>query len=172
MKIISQAECEEWLADNIAKGLSRRQVEAGYAHYVAYKLPVNTGPKTSLAHALTHFVEIGQHGLFWITDWGIFPSTQNMALFDGYRKSLGEDRAIHAAPGHVFDEADSQQLECLFDLSLYFYWDVSVFDRTGTFLVKTSHDGYISFHARDGARLERFRSSLDRYKLEPFSGVP
>ena len=161
MKIISQAECEEWLAKNVAKGLSRKAVEAGYTHYVAYRLPVNTGSKTCLARFLTHFVDLGQRGLFWITDWGVFPSSQNMALFDAYRKSLGEDRAIHAAPGHIFDESDSQQVECLFDLALYFLWDVSVFEEAGIILVKTSRDEYVSIHAKEEARLRQFQNSFE-----------
>jgi hypothetical protein len=68
MEIISEAECKDWLDANIGKGLSRKDVEAGYSHYVAYCLPIDTGRKTCLAHFLTHFVDIGQRGLFWITD--------------------------------------------------------------------------------------------------------
>jgi hypothetical protein len=95
-----------------------------------------------------------------------------MALFDAYRISLGEYLAIHAAPGHIFDESDSQQVECLFDLALYFLWDVSVFDEAGIILVKASHDEYISIHAKEEARLRQFQDTFDRIEIERFNGVP
>jgi hypothetical protein len=167
MRILSQPECQGWLETNFGKGST--SVEAECAHYATYVLPIDTGVKTAIARAVSHSVDTGRCGLFWITGWGIFPSSQNMALFDGYRKSLGEDRAIHAAPGHVFGEADLQQLECLFGLALYFCWDASLFDGAGTIVVKISHDEFISVHARDEARLRQFLMSLEGLNLKQMS---
>ena len=92
-----------------------------------------------------------------------------MALFDGYRKSLGESRCIHAAPGHIFAESDLPQLECIIGLALYFYWDASLFDGLGTIVVRTSHDEWISIQAKDEAHLRTFRSNLDPLKLKEVS---
>jgi hypothetical protein len=164
MKIISQPECQEWLERNLGSGFTA--LEKIYAYHVSYLLPTDTGVKTVLARAISRSIECEQPGLFWITDWGIFPSVENMALFDGYRKSLGEDRAIHAAPGHIFGESELQQLECLFDLALYFLWDANLFDGAGTIAVQISHDEFLSVHAKDEARLRQFQSCLERLKLK------
>jgi hypothetical protein len=164
MRILSPAECQEWLETNVGKGATN--IESRYRHRATYTLPVDTGAKTALARAVSHSIDTARCGLFLVTGWGIFPSSQNMALFDAYRKSLGENRAIHLAPGHVFGGSDLEQLECLLGLTLYFYWDASLFGGTGTVAVKTSHDEFICFHARDEATLKPIQKNLDRLGLK------
>jgi hypothetical protein len=165
MNIISQQECREWVATNLGGGCDWRTVEADYAHSVTYGLPLDTGVKTMLARLVTNSIDASQSGLFWITAWGVFPNHQNMALFDGYRRSLGENRPIIAAPGHVFGEPDLQELECLFGLVLYFYWDAILFDGAGTIAVRSSHDECVSVHTKDEKLLRRFTSSLESLEL-------
>jgi len=166
MKILSDAECQEWLESKRGKGVSWRTVEADYPQYVKYGLPAETGRKTALSREVTHSVDTSQCGLLWVTDWSIFPSSQNMALFDGYRKSLGEDRPIIEAPGHIFGESDLQELECLFGLALYFFWDAYLFEQAGRTVVRINHHDFISVHARDSARLSEFQNIFERLKLE------
>lgn len=166
MKILSEQECQEWLENKVGRGSTWNTAGTDYASCIIYQLPIDTGKKTALARAMSHCIDTSQLGLFWITTWGIFPSSQNMALFDGYRKSLGENRPIHAAPGHVFGESDLQQLECLLGLALYFYWDASLFDGAGTIVLRASHDEFISIHARDEARLSLFQSNLESLNLK------
>jgi hypothetical protein len=89
-----------------------------------------------------------------------------MALFDGYRKSFGENRPLHAAPGHVFSESDLKQVECLLDLALYFYWDGVFFEVPAGITVKTSHDEYISIRAKDRDRLSQIERVLSDFELE------
>jgi len=165
MKIVSQSQCQEWL--NAKLGYTSGNIEAYYASCIEYWLPVDTGRKTAIARALTRSLDDKQPGLLWITDWGIFDSSENMALFDGYRESLGESRDIHAAPGHIFDGSDLPQVECLLDLALYFFWDATLCDGSGRTVVRTSHDGWISLHAKDRAGLQQFEQSLEPFKLTP-----
>jgi hypothetical protein len=89
-----------------------------------------------------------------------------MALFDGYRKSFGENRPLHAVPGHVFSGSDLKQVECLLDLALYFYWDSVLFEVPAGIAVKTSHDEYISFRAKDRDRLSQIERALIDFELE------
>ncbi len=165
MKIISEQECQEWLKTKLSTAFSLEAVMGDYTHRVSYQLPNDTGKKTVLARVLTGSIDTEEPGLFWITAWGIFPSSENMALFDGYRKSLGDSRPIHAAPGHIFDKSDLQQLECLFDLALYFNWDATLFCGTRNIVIRTSHDEYISVYGRDKARVQELESTLGRLKL-------
>ncbi len=120
MKIISQRECEEWVKTKLGENLELASVLVGYTHSVTYHLPIDAGKKTALARVLSRSIDARQQGLLWITAWGIFPSSENMALFDAYRRSLGENRPIHETPGHVFDQSDLQQIECLLDLAPIF----------------------------------------------------
>jgi len=165
MKIVSRQECEDWLRLKHVHGFTWEALKAHYAHCITYELPSDTGRKTALSRVVIGSIPTWEQGLLWITDWSIFPSSENMALFDGYRKSLGESRAIQVAPGHLFDQVDLIQLECLLDLALYFYWDVSLFDGAGSIAIKTSHDEYFSIFGGDKIRLQGFERSLAPMKL-------
>ena len=96
-----------------------------------------------MARVLSNAIDFTQQGLFWITAWGIFPSSENRALFDAYRRSLDEHRSLQAAPGHLITERDVSDLECLMDMALYFYWDASLIDAS-SFCIRLSHDECIS----------------------------
>lgn len=164
MKIVSQIECHEWLREKLRKDFAWHVVEHHYAYGLTYQMPVDTGKKTALARLLSAGIDATETGLLWITGWGIFPSSENMALFDRYRESMGERRSIGTAPGHLFGKSDVVAIECLLDLSLYFYWDTSLFDARGIW-IKTSHDEYVSVNAIDAVRLKDFEDSLSRLKL-------
>jgi hypothetical protein len=168
MKIVSQQGCEEWLRANLGKTLSLETLDEEYPHCVTYWHPAEALKLTALAKLVIHYsaIDTRQPGLFWITAWGI--AMDNMALFDGYRKSLGENRHVFDAPGHIFGESDVQQLECLFDLALYFYWDAILFEGGGRIAFNCSHDEFVSVHAKDEERLRQFSQSLDRLSLKPW----
>lgn len=165
MKTISRDECDAWLKNNIGRGVTVDQFDKDYIHGADYLMPPDSGKKTALGRALVGDLDVKSPGLFWITRTGVWPSSENMALFDGYRKSFGESRAIHTAPGHVFSSSDLKELECLFDLALYFYWDSILFEGPEGVTVKTSHDEYISVRARDRNRLSLIESSLGNLGL-------
>jgi len=165
MKVFSQKECQEWLNTKFSGDSSWEVVKINYPHNLTFKLPVDTGKKTALAHLLISFFGAKQQGLFWITQWGVFPSSENMALFDGYRKSLGETRAVGDAPGHVFDESDLPKIECLVELALYFYWDAIIFEGVEV-AVKISHDECLSIYVRDKVLLHEFENTFARLKIE------
>ncbi len=85
-----------------------------------------------------------------------------MAIFDGYRKSLGEDRAIGTAPGHLFDDSDTEQLESILGLALYFYWDALLVDLSRTACVAVNHDEMITVAAVEKERLEAVVTQIER----------
>jgi|ERR1700722_2766302 hypothetical protein len=170
MRTISKPECREWLKANIGGDFTVEKVEGEYVYGVAYLVPSDTGKKTALGRALIAVLQVKSPGLFWITATGIWPSSENMALFDGYRRSFGENRPIHAAPAHVFDGSDLVQLECLLDLALYFYWDSLLFEGPEGVAVKTSHDEYISVRAKDPDRLSRIERNLIELGLKAVDG--
>jgi hypothetical protein len=165
VRIISEAECGAWLSERMQQPFSWSRAERDYRCGVAYLLPSDVGRRTALSRALGTLADCSREGLFWITEWGVFPSAENMALFDGYRRSLFEKRRLHEAPGHLFEEDDRQRLECLLDLTLYFFWDGSMFDA-GAVWVRLSHDEVLSINARDEASLQRWHESLRRYELK------
>jgi hypothetical protein len=89
-----------------------------------------------------------------------------MALFNGYRRSLGETRHVVDSPGHIFEQSDLQYLECLLDLALYFYWDSILIEGAGSLVVRTSHDEWFDVCSKDEVRLREVKGALERLKLD------
>ena len=160
MKILSLVECEAWMKARVGIESLKCNLEDIYPYTCSFSMPVDTGRKTALARSICHSLDVTSPGLLWITAWGIFPSSENVETFNGYRRSLGEDRDIYNAPGHVFDQADLKQLESIFGLALYFYWDASLFEGTGDVLIRTSHDEYFTVFAKEE---EKVGSYVDRF---------
>lgn len=163
MKIVSKEEGLEWVRGSF--GCPSLDAVTANLQCVAYRLPIDTGAKTAIARAVASLVGTRLPGLFWITEWGVWPSSENMAVFDGYRKSLGEQRGVWDAPAHIFDEAEVLQIECLLDLALYFYWDSFLFDN-GRFAFRTSHDEFVAVYSNDEETLRAFRDAFSRLEIE------
>jgi hypothetical protein len=79
---------------------------------------------------------------------------------------LGESRLLIDAPGHIFAEADLERLEPLLGLSLYFYWDASLFDGSGALMVRWDHHEWLSIYAKGEDRLQQAIEKLGRYDLK------
>lgn len=168
MRIISETECESWVSEKLQEPFSWDVLERRHSHSVTYLLPSDAGRKTALARALTASLELPGEGLLWITEWGVFPSCENMALFDGYRRSLRDERSVRSAPGHVFRQTDRREVECLLDLVLYFFWDASIV-AAGSMWLQISHDELFSIHASDRMSLQLWQENIARFELKELS---
>ncbi len=165
MEIMSDTECENWLSAFIGRPFTWEVMKTLNPFSVAYRLPGDTGKKTALARLLLASIDLRVPGLFWITSWSVFPSSENMSLFEGYRRSLGESRPLYDAAGHVFAESEAQELECLMDLALYFYWDANIFCSDSTW-IEFSHDEVLVVHAKEESISRNVDERLHRFKLE------
>lgn len=172
MRMISRQESDDWLKAKFSKGFSWEAVKAAYPHYVTYLLPTDTGARTCIARMLSGYIDATEPGLLLVKEWGVWPSSENMALFDGYRKSLGESRCIHEAPGHLFDGSDLTSVECLLDLALYFLWNTLLVDGAGSMVAFTSHDEWFSVYMRDQSGFEEIKLWLDKMDLTLTSTQP
>lgn len=112
-----------------------------------YSIPVDTGRKTALARCLSKLLDSFSGAKFlWITDFDIWPSSENIELFDAYRRSLGEKSTLSEKPCHVFNDGNIVQLECFLDVILYFFWDVIVVDSVGDIALRISNDEYMDIY--------------------------
>jgi hypothetical protein len=164
MKIIDRDGCTSWLSATLREPFDWDVARRHYDCSVAYLLPREAGRKTALARGLSSLLTTGA-GLLWVTEWSVYPSSENMPLFLGYRRSLGEERTLHSAPGHLFEDGDFQVVECLIALGLYFCWDLHVFDGDSLWL-HISHDEVIAAHASDQQVLASADELLSLYSLD------
>ena len=165
MKAIAEAQCEDWLASKLDEAFSWPALERRHRHGMTYVMPADAGRKTALARAFSGLNDGTGETLLWVTGWGVFPSSQNMELFDGYRRSCDESRSIGEAPGHIFERWDRKELECVLDLVLYFFWDASVFMPGGVW-IRFSHDEVFSVRATENVTLKEWQEALAPFELE------
>jgi len=171
MKILSRSECEHWLNARL-RSEEAHHSPIDYDHGLSYRLPSDTGKKTALARVISEVADADPAGLLWITAWSIFPSSENVSLFDAYRRSLGEKRNLNDAPGHLFSASDKAHLECLLDLCLYFYWDADLFSGSGTLWIKISHDEYMDVNTKGNLRFDDIQRGLEPLNLAVIKARP
>jgi len=164
MRCISDEQCRAWVHEH-CPGASLTNPASGDAT-LAYGVPADSSKKTCVARAIVAEITFSQPGLLWITEWGVFPSGENLELFRGYRSSLGEGRALHEAPGHVFESQDRAGVEALLALSLYFYWDLALFEGDAGLAAKASHDEWIEVRVIDAARRRNLQERFDQIGME------
>jgi hypothetical protein len=85
--------------------------------------------------------------LLWITEWGIWNSSENGHLYYKLRQSYGDNRLLWEAPGHLFLGYESEDLTSFLQLSMLNGWGGYVLAEANYVNVFFSHDEYIDFFA-------------------------
>ena len=80
--------------------------------------------------------------LVWFDDWSVWPSGQRMHVFDRFRISYGESRALIDAPAHVFQGTEFEDAASFVTIAALFLWDCYVVTPRSTKLFYLSHDEY------------------------------
>jgi hypothetical protein len=98
--------------------------------------------------------------LLWITEWGIWPSSENWHLYYRLRQSYADHRLLHDAPGHLFLEQESEDLASFLQVALLNGWGGYVLTEADYVNVFFSHDEYVNFIAKLDANLALVRESF------------
>ena len=86
--------------------------------------------------------------LFWVTEYGIWPSSENRHLYYRLRSSYGDLRSLSEAPGHLFDDYETADLVTFLDLALQFAWGGHLLCAANANHIVLSHDEWVRVHAR------------------------
>jgi hypothetical protein len=115
----------------------------------------------ALARLTASIIQPFEECLLWITLWGVWPSSENMLLFDRLRVSYGERRALHECPGHLFLPDEQADLVAFIQIALTSGWNFFLLPspfRCGVFV---SHDEYIDAYADQAVSLEPLRDFFE-----------
>ncbi len=107
--------------------------------------PSLTGFSRMLATQLEPFDEC----LLWVTQWGVFPSSENLHLFYRMRNGYGENRQLFHAPGHLFLKHERADLATFIQLSVINCWDFYLAPAPSWKGAFVSHDEAVDFYADD-----------------------
>ncbi|MGH7485542.1 MAG: hypothetical protein ACREMY_08050 [bacterium] len=156
MRLFSPEECDEWLT-----GRQRQkpdEVPDAQTEHVRY--PSKPYQIRHLAYWIATSLSFRLPTLLWITEWGIWPSSENWHLYYKLRQTYGDYRLLDEAPGHLFLEHETEDLSSFLQVAMLNGWGGYVLtqaDRANAFF---SHDEYIDFFADTSEALEGVRQAL------------
>ncbi len=149
MKCLTQSETEVWIREKIGEDILTMKT------FGPWQLPPDAGRKMALSKLVFANLQWDKEGILLVTDWGIWPSCENILIFDRFRKSYGEGRSLFEAPGHLIDRSTVEEGEAILGLSLYFMWDVTLISEADKLLVQFDHHERIGLVGPDEESLQR-----------------
>ncbi len=100
-----------------------------------------------LAHWIASEIPYGMSVLLQITEWGIWPSSENWHLYYRLRQSYGDQRLLGEAPGHLFLGHEGEDLASFLQLSILNGWGGYILTEADHVNAFFSHDEFIDFFA-------------------------
>jgi hypothetical protein len=120
---------------------------------IAYRTPFPNGTTLSFSRALDRSYALArqivgwcgpfERMMFWVTEWGIWPSSENLHLYYTVRRAAGDGRELRDAPGHVFLGHERAELTTHLDLAIRFGWGGFLFGYPQDVALTISHDEWI-----------------------------
>ena len=148
MFFCSQSECHElvkgfgFVADPKVNHIERLPP---FQHEIALSFSEHRNRCYSIAQACVHWCGELDHSVLWVTEWGIWPSSENLHLYYTVRKSYGDFRPLWEAPGHEFLKHERTELVTFLDMVLLFGWGCLLFGNAQSSCLTVSHDEWIHF---------------------------
>lgn len=149
----TKAECDQW-----ASGRGHRPEElvrlqsADFSGPDAIRIFLGEPYRATnfpLARHLVSSLGRFQACLLWITEFGIWPSSENLHLYSRLRGSYGDHRPYWEAPGHEFLDFEVVDLATFIHVVILFGWAGYVLAGPMQPRMFISHDEWISIDCRD-----------------------
>lgn len=153
MRFYTHQQCEEWLARRTRarpdqdSSLSRERFEYPREDYRFFPI----------ASAIARSITYRQTTLLWVTEWGIWPSSENWQLYYKLRQTYGDLQLLQDARGHLFLEYESEDLGTFLQLAMLSGWGGYILTDANYVNVFFSHDEYIDFFTSTPEKLSEVR---------------
>lgn len=162
MRFYTNQECKDWLS-----GLQRQLPDAQMdLHKERVRYPLEPHRMYSLAYWMATSITLRQPALLWITEWSIWPSSENWHLYYKVRHSYHDLRLLHEAPGHYFLDYEVEDLGTYLQVAMLNGWGGYVLTKADYINAFFSHDEYIDFFAGRDELLADVRRELIKSKGE------
>jgi hypothetical protein len=162
MRFYTKEECEEWL-----RGRKRpKPDEVADVQTERFGYPKEPHRIFGMAHWIAKSLTYRQPTLLWITEWGIWPSSENWHLYYTLRHSYGDKRLLHEAPGHLFLEHESEELASFAQVAMLNGWGGYILTHANYVNAFFSHDEYIDFFATPDGNLAEIREEFGEVRSD------
>ncbi len=156
MRFYTQDECEQWL-----QGRQRLKPDATLGlETERFDYPKEPHHMYWMAHWIAAHLTFRQPVLLWITEWGIWPSSENWHLYYSLRQKNGDHRLLHEAPGHVFLEYEVEELASFLQIAMLNGWGGYVLSHANYVNAFFSHDEYVDFFGNLAEVRSEFKTAL------------
>jgi hypothetical protein len=157
MRFYTNEECDEWL-----RGRERSKPDDVPGLTVErIGFPPEPHRFFYFAHWIATSLTYRMPTLLWITEWGVWPVTENWHLYYKLRSSYGDYRLLHEAPGHLFLEHEAEDLASFLQMAMLNGWGGYVLTQANYVNAFFSHDEYMDFFAeQEAGGLEEVRDAL------------
>ena len=117
-----------------------------------------------IAHLIATSMTYRMPTLLWVTEWGIWPSSENWHLYYKLRQTYGDQRLLHETPGHLFLEHEAEDLASFLQIAMLNGWGGYVLTRANYVNAFFSHDEYINFFAEHDQNFADVQKALGPYR--------
>ena len=162
MRFYTEQECEEWLA-------GRERVRPGTTPGILVErfcYPPTPGRILYYARWAASNITYRMPTLLWVTEWGVWASSENWHLYYKLRHSYGDRRLLQEAPGHLFLEYETEDLASFLQLAMLNGWGGYILTQADYVNAFFSHDEYIDFFSSNDGLLVEVREALAEQRKE------
>ena len=152
MRFYTEPECEDWL---IQRGRKKPGQVGEEIYHVEY--PTKPYQLLSLCEWPATNIMFREPVLVWVTEWGIWPSSENWHLYYRLRQTYADQRLLHEAPGHLFLGHESEDFATFLQIAMLNGWGGYVLTQADDVNMFFSHDEWVDFFGATGALLESLR---------------
>ena len=153
MRFYTNEEWETWLTDR-----HRQKPDApSGVHVERIDYPREPYRAFFIAHWIATEWTYRRPALLWITEWDIWPSSENWHLYYKLRHTYGDLQLLKDAPGHLFLEHEAEDLASFLQLSMLNGWGGYVLTEADYVNAFFSHDEHIDFYAENDGNLAQAR---------------
>ena len=162
MRFYTKEESEAWLSGH---GRLKPDLVPGVrVERIEYPpMPYRVG---YIAHWIATTLTYGQPTLLLMTEWSIWPSSENWHLYYRLRQSYGDQRLLAEAPGHLCLGHEAEDLASFLEVAMLNGWGGYILTHANYHNAFFSHDEYIDFFNGPTVDLENIRRGLGPDRLE------
>lgn len=165
MQCLSAIECDAWLEGRrrLSEGLIERKPIGEWPRVACVSLEsVRAAVTRPLARSLVYWLLIDDPAacLAVVAEHGIGPSSENMALYYAWRRSLGDWSHLESRAGHLLLLHEGNDFVSLLQMGMIFGWDMHITSDSGNAVAWFDHDGRFEVAAAYPERLETLPDML------------
>jgi hypothetical protein len=165
MQFLNKTEAIEWSKVHKItlneRGSPARDAPDGF-HKARFEIEKEASKSFRFCRLIEHSLQPWTRCLFWVTEWGIWESSENWHLYYRLRQSYGDHQLLEEAPAHLFLEHESHDLISFLQIGLAAGWDISLLSHEGYSHVFISHDEWVEFVMQDKTELDKIGAELGK----------